>query len=1034
MLDYRVTTIQERLLALADEKSLDAAKAAIRAIVSLLVPDADDLDFRLFRDSDGKLTTKASWFFHDDEIADRRATYALSIPEEYSLDVKVFGVYKANTKTISWVVGLTPNFEDEPFNSRYNVGIDFIIPESRDRIIIALSKNYVIRTIELQGQLTATFLEILGSWTSIQDTQRKQEFHDVIWNSLDLHPINKKFYEGISQRFISLRQHVESSGALDTQHAAQFANRLIGRIIFTWFLDKKQLLDASEDYFGSQDFQHDTDYYRAKLEPLFFEVLNTPVSERTVLDVSTPYLNGGLFEPKPEDLYKSQGLTFPRNYFDDLFGFLRGYNFTTDESTSDFQQVAIDPEMLGRIFENLLAEVSEDTGDQARKAKGAFYTPREIVDFMCKEALKSYLRSKLRSDEQLESRLLQLIDAPERQFHDQDQNWRRDLKPYKDDILQALDELRVVDPACGSGAFPIGMMQLLVRVYERLEPRFDHHKAKLGIIEKNIYGIDIEPMAVEISRLRAWLALVVDEETHSTNVKPLPNLDFKFVAANSLVALQPPLGQLSFFEDEELDVKLQEIREAYFKTESLKQKSKLKDKYQSIVQEELTLFGESKRTTQLKSFKPFESDSVAEFFDTEQMFGFEAFDIVVGNPPYVRQEKIRYKDQLRGYEVFQSTSDLYTYFYELGLRNLKSGGILSFITSSKFGRALYGEKLRKMLSEETTLNLVVDFGTKHVFAAITNTWVVQVTKAKPADHSTLVVKASTQDAGLPVRQDQLTSASWSFADAETSALLEKIKSSGIEIGESDYRISYGLKTGCNEGFVIDATTKDKLLGASPVNADVIKPLLRGRDIGRYLTQEASTWILATKNGLNISRDYPVIADYLTAKDEELEGKLVKRGDKGSHWMNLRDCTYYDQMEGPKIVWLELSDRNKFALSLGGEYILAGAWMIEGEKMNALLGILNSTLIKFYFDHISNSSGMGTTQWKKFAVERLPIPDLANSNQQLVDEIEAAVERRTELADSAPKVETTSLEQEIDRLVYKLYNLTADEIGLIENDH
>ncbi len=156
---------------------------------------------------------------------------------------------------------------------------------------------------------------------------------------------------------------------------------------------------------------------------------------------------------------------------------------------------------------------------------------------MCKESLKEYLKTKLPEDNYRDQRLYQLIDAPDKDFQDQDHNWRRDWKPYKDVIITALDDLKVLDPACGSGAFPIGMLQLLVRVYERLEPRFDGYKAKLQIIEKNIYGIDIEPMAVEIARLRTWLSIIVDEETDSKKIKPLPNLEFKFVCANSLIDL-----------------------------------------------------------------------------------------------------------------------------------------------------------------------------------------------------------------------------------------------------------------------------------------------------------------------------------------------------------------------------------------------------------------------------------------------------------------------------------------------------------------
>jgi hypothetical protein len=356
MVDARLVKVQESLNELENARDLASAKRVVRDVSALLVPglseDADSL-FRLFNDQDGKLKANAGWFFSDTTITDKLATYTLETPAESNLDIKIFGVKKAKKGTISWVVGLTPNFEDEPFNSKFNVGIDFIIPESLDRVIVALSKNYVIRTLELKGQLTATFQEILNSWMGITDLSRKVEFHNILWNSLDLSPINKKFYEGISQRFISLRQHIETSGALDHEHAAQFANRLIGRVIFTWFLDKKSLIEPSLKYFDSEDFGDDTDYYRQKLEPLFFDVLNTPVPDRKGPDVSTPYLNGGLFESKPGDLFQDLALSFPKNYFDDFFAFLRSYNFTTDESTTEFQQVAIDPEMLGRIFENL---------------------------------------------------------------------------------------------------------------------------------------------------------------------------------------------------------------------------------------------------------------------------------------------------------------------------------------------------------------------------------------------------------------------------------------------------------------------------------------------------------------------------------------------------------------------------------------------------------------------------------------------------------------------------------------------------------
>ena len=831
MLNPKIQNLQALLVNLEMNPGLELGQDVVKAIVGLLVPDSERLNFRQFTDQGGKLTANASWFQNDSVITDRLATYILDVPPESNLDIKLYAVKDASMRTIAWSVGLTENFEDEPFNGKFNVGIDFVIPKSLDRVIVALSKNYIVRTIELKGNLTATFQEILNSWLQISDLSRKAEFHTILWNSFDLHPINKRFYEGISQRFIHLCQHLENNEIHDSHHAAQFANRLIGRVIFTWFLDKKGFLNEASRYFQSMDFEDDTTYYKERLEPLFFEVLNMPVTDRRVEDLFTPYLNGGLFESKPEDLYKSDRLTFPKNYFDDLLQFLRGYNFTTDESTSEFQQVAIDPEMLGRIFENLLAEVSEETGAQARKAKGAFYTPREVVDYMCREALKGYLKSKIALDENLDRRLYQLIDAPEREYHDQDHNWRRDLKPYKDEIVSALDELKVIDPACGSGAFPIGMLQLLVKVYSRIEPRFDSQKAKLSIIDKNIFGADIEPMAVEISRLRTWLALVVDQEENKLDVKPLPNLDFKFVCANSLLSLDSS-DTLSLFEDDQLEIKLQEIREQYFRTQSLSKKKDLRAKYQSLVQEEMTLFGDTVRTSQLKSFQPFESDRVANFFDPSHMFGVESFDIVIANPPYIGETGNKgifrqVKNSSLGKRFAQGKMDYFYYFFHLAIELATENGVICFITTNYFPTATSASLLRQEFKSKTNVLKLINFNELKIFKSALGQhnlitllakgnpdpeWVVQtcVTERKgDADSGVLnqildwtdpessYFEIPQRELYKGERQDIVLKGS-----RELDFVLDKIAKNGNAL-KSFTSVTQGIQTGANDVFVFE---------------------------------------------------------------------------------------------------------------------------------------------------------------------------------------------------------------------------------------
>ena len=719
--------------------SLDGCKKLILSVIKLLDSNIDTEDlslFELFTDDGRKLAANASWFISDTKVKDHKATYQIYQDNQLNIDFKMFGVQNAGKRIISWSQALTPNFEDEPFYEDLRVGIDFIVPKSFDRVLVALSNNYVVRILELHGDLTATYAEIFSKWESISDYSNKRFMHTLLWESFDLHPINKKFYEGIAERFVVLRQFLTDHDILEMEHASQFSNRLIGRLVFCWFLRKKNFIEKDFGYFVSTNYSDDTDYYREKLEVLFFDVLNKPVAQRTSQDTSTPYLNGGLFEERLDDLVSKKNLRFPSNYFDDFYAFLDSYNFTTDESTSQYQQVAIDPEMLGRIFENLLAEMSDDSGEQARKAKGAFYTPREIVDDMCRETLKQYLESSLPPDVNLEQRLAQLIDGSDREFQDQDHNWRRDWKPYKDKLIIALNDCRILDPACGSGAFPMGMLQLLLKVYDRLDPALgkNSYKMKLQIISNNLFGVDIEPMAVEISRLRAWLSLVVDLEPNAKDVKPLPNLDFRFLCADSLTPLDSS-GALMFGEDPEMGDKLEAIRKQYFNTENLAKKKKYRTAYEGLISGAVSLFGESKRTTQLKSYHPFDASATASFFDSMQMFGCPNFHIVIGNPPYVDSQVMiksmsGYREALAPhYRSATGKWDLYVLFLEKSMELLNPKGVMSLIIKNTLIDSSYAKGIRAILMENS-IDCLQDYSEVNVFkSASVYPLIIQATKA-----------------------------------------------------------------------------------------------------------------------------------------------------------------------------------------------------------------------------------------------------------------------------------------------------------------
>ncbi|MGK4182464.1 Eco57I restriction-modification methylase domain-containing protein [Enterococcus faecium] len=481
------------------------------------------------------------------------------------------------------------------------------------------------------------------------------------------------------------------------EDAKQFSSRLLGRLLFVWFLRKMKIINESIGYFDLEN-QNSTNYYNNKLKLLFFNTLNTIKEKRIHFDSITPYLNGGLFEPKEND-YFEEVVEFPELFFYKLFKHFDEFNFTTDESNSDFELIAVDPEMLGQVFESLLASQLDEEGVNERNKKGSFYTPREIVDYMCKDVLKKYLYRKI-DNEKYHTGIDYLIDLSDNQFLNrkstgQPDLWGKNSKEIEKKVVRALDEFKVLDPACGSGAFPMGMLQLLLKTYERLENKFDPYKYKIKIINNNIFGVDIEPMAVEIARLRAWLSVIVDE-LNLENIQPLPNLDFKFVCANSLVNLS--MGSDIIWVDHELDIKLNKLKKEYFNARTPNSKIAIQKKYLELTNQES--FEEDERSQQLRTFEPFKNSSSASFFDYVYMFGVEeGFDAVIGNPPYISTKKIGIKNKKIYEKEFGFSDDTYSLFFFKGAQLLKPDGQLSYITPKSFWTTKSKLNLRKFLYE-----------------------------------------------------------------------------------------------------------------------------------------------------------------------------------------------------------------------------------------------------------------------------------------------------------------------------------------------
>jgi len=833
-----------------------------------------------------------------------------------------------------------------------------------------------------------------------------------------------------------------------------------------------------------------------------------------------PFLNGGLFDcldsedkngvvmyldgfsrnPKkqaqvPDELFFSQEKTIDLSaVYDDkrkknetvkgLFEIFNHYKFTITENTPIEEEVALDPELLGRVFENLLASYNQETKTTARKQTGSFYTTREIVNYMVDESLKAYLKQKLETESGMK-----LEDAEVGLEFLLGYNERENLFNEKETsiLIKAIDNCKILDPACGSGAFPMGILHKLVHILHKLdsqnklwkerqiekamaiddpeirdtliadiETAFNNNELdygrKLYLIENGIYGVDIQPIATQISKLRFFISLIVDQKADKTKdnfgIRPLPNLETKFVTANTLIGINKPAGLLRNIELDKLEKILKDIRHRLFSVKNPATKRKLREEDQKLREEMRNILKDSgwsnESARQLATWDPYNQNASSPFFDPEWMFGLNnCFDIVIANPPYIRQEEIIFKIELKKeYEIFNSVSDLYTYFYERGFKLLNKFGVLTFITSNKFLRARYGNGLRKYLQTNTTIKSIINFGSRHMFEATTNTLIFIATKEKN-DENVLTYSDNIQTSDKIIfLQSGLQDREWTIEKPEIIRLKSKVEEMGTLLKDWAIKINYGIKTGYNEAFIIDEATKNELIKSEPKAKEIIRPIVRGRDIKRYCYVSSGRFLIVTHNGYRSVDDEAVLAiniDKYSSVKRHLDKyipKLKKRQDKGITLYNLRDCAFMDDFSKEKIIWLELTNKNKFAYSDKEDYLLAGAFFMIGKSLKYLLSFLNSKLCLFYFSLICNSSGMATIQWKKFALEKVPVMELNSIDQKpfidLIDQILAITKSDDYLNNPEKKIKVKEFEKQIDQLFYQLYGLSDDEIEIVEN--
>ena len=849
--------------------------------------------------------------------------------------------------------------------------------------------------------------------------------------AFDVEPVTRDFFAEYKRIFEAVEDSVDGFGS-DAENKRLFVQTLFNRLMFVYFLQRKGWLafNGDKDYLNALWSSYrategeNKNFYVDRLRLVFFAGLNNyrsedvtaePEARRLIGDV--PFLNGGLFDMTDQDARTS--IAVPDECLSEVFTKLFDrFNFTVMESTPFDMEVAVDPEMLGKVFEELV------TG---RHNSGAYYTPRPVVSFMCREALKGYLAGQ---DIGLDA------EAIARFVDDRDPSGITHVVARR--VSDALDEVKVVDPACGSGAYLLGMMQELVELQTILysdQLRNDArslYEMKLHIIQNNLYGVDIDEFAVNIAMLRMWLSLAIDYE--GSKPEPLPNLDFKVIRGDSLLGPDPSAGvvvQGALGQDMEQIRRLGRLKGDYMRASVGADKERLKgdiEEERARIKDALGIVGEADGAVDWRV-------EFAEVFAERQ-----GFDVAIANPPYVQLQRDggRLANLYRGigYVTFTRTGDIYQLFYERGCQLLRPTlGLLTYITSNSWLKAEYGKSQRRYFSQKHTPLLLLELG-KDVFeSAIVDSVVMMLREGGQGETFPAVdmdrVGASEipPSPGLWGQARPEGDAPWIILSSVEWSALDRMLAKGTPLKDWDLKINRGIVTGLNKAFIIDNATRDKLIASDPKSAEIIKPVLRGRDIRRFEMNWARLWLINTHNGY---ADVPAICidDYPSIKEhlDSFFPDLSNRQDKGKTPYNLRNCAFYEEFAREKLFWMDMSPIGRFAYSDTEMYCNDKGFLLTGQSLKYLCAVLNSYITTWVLRNNALTTGMGLIQWKKFVVERLPIPKVTAAKQrpfvQLVDQI-------LEAKDADPNADTSELENEIDRLVYDLYGLTDEEKTAVE---
>ena len=932
--------------------------------------------------------------------------------------------------------------------------------------------------------------------------------------ALDTEELNRQFYRELFRWFEGAVATARfPAGEARTLPPEEHVIRLITRLMFVWFIKEKGL--AAADLFIEHrvaqllpDYDRDggDSYYRAVLQNLFFATLNTEIKDRRfsrqtrddhrnfsvyryrdeiaqpdalrALFAATPFINGGLFDCL--DSFDAQGAggvrvdcftdnpqhragySIPNRLFfgDDaspgLIDLFNRYKFTVEENTPAEQEVALDPELLGKVFENLLAAFNPETRENARKETGSYYTPRAVVDYMVDEALTATLAQKAFSDDgDGQDRLRYLLDYGDA-FADAETLF---TPPEREAVVRAIAGLKALDPAVGSGAFPMGILHKLTLALRRLDPdnriweRIQREQAgiradaafdtddraardaeldeisatferyrdsdfgrKLYLIQNSIYGVDIQSIATQLARLRFFISLAIEQQPNDSpadnyGIKPLPNLETRFVAADTLLALARPaqrtLGQTDAVV--RLERELAANRERHFHASSRavklacrKEDQRLRERLAQALQ---TAGFSAGSASQIAAWEPFDqSADAAGWFDAEYMFGVaDGFDVVIGNPPYAQIRKGTYPKAQFPYSEGRDKGkqNLYKLFVEQSYNLCSDGGLATLIVSSSLMCDLSSAATRQLLLEHTRLRHVIEFPERaksrdrQVFDSVTQgTCIYQFQKAPP----------NGEPIGMSIGNDTQTIANLRFTPITRATIAALWPGS---------RCLPQIRTG-------SVSILEKIAGSKTV-----KPLLEYADsifqgdlnltthAKRFSTERTPIRLL---RGRNVSRyviDWDGVTEYCESgfRQDKVEA-------------NLKQVFLISQ----QVMNRQASRRLNFALTTASSRKFLWGHSVNKIQLKnqshskAFLALLNSQFMDWFFRITSSNNHV-----QGYELEQLPIPAMSAADRRRLSNL---VDRILAAKASNPAADTGALEEEIDWLVYDLYGLTNEETAVV----